>query len=120
MVLSSQLYGEIVNHLRSGTPRAGSEKRRTTRVDINIQISMAILEKGAPAKQIAVLARDISIEGVGLLSGVALRKDQHVVVILPRNQSTSAFVLCTIISCTSVADGIFTVGCRFAKAIEGD
>lgn len=118
MILSNQLYGEVLNHLSVKSLAGGSDKRRTTRVDLNARIDVAILEKGAPPRQIAVFIRDISIEGTGLLSGVEMRKDQHLVVVLPRSNSAAACVLCIVTFCAPLADGIFNIGCKFVKVIE--
>jgi c-di-GMP-binding flagellar brake protein YcgR len=118
MVLTNQQYGEVLNFLRSCSTSPGAEKRRTTRVDVSARIKLVVLAKGSPARQISVCTRDISIEGVGLLSGTALQKGQSLVITLPRSDSAIEFVLGEVTYCGAVADGIYSVGCRFVKALS--
>lgn len=117
MSLTAQQYGEVVSHFRQGGSAAGREKRRASRVDINGTVELAVLNKGAPAKRFSVCARDISINGLGLLSSVPIDKGQPFVVILPRGKGEPINVMCEATYCGTMADGIHSIGCRFTRVL---
>jgi hypothetical protein len=120
MPLTAQQYGEIVSHFRQGGSAASREKRRASRVEVTGKIDVAVLAKGAPAKRFSVCTRDISINGIGLLSSVAIEKGQPFVAILPRGKSQPIHVMCESTHCGPIADGIYSVGCRFTRVITAE
>ena len=122
MVLNGQQFAEIVSYLRSKSagPPPGSDKRRTSRMEIKSRIVITPIRDGAACPQASVLTRDISLEGVGLLAAVPLVKSQQFIALLPRNDRETFFVLCEVMFCGVVADGMFTLGCRFLKLIPAE
>jgi len=119
MVLSGQQFAEIVSYLRtkSAAAPAGSDKRRTSRMELKSRIVITPIRDGAACPQASVLTRDISLEGVGLLTAVPLTKGQQFIALLPKSDRVTIFVLCEVMFCGVVADGMFTLGCRFTKVI---
>src|SRR5581483_791593 len=59
MVLNGQQFSEVVSYLRDkvAASMAGSEKRRTSRMDLKSRIVLIPLRKGASAERITVLTR---------------------------------------------------------------
>src|SRR5215469_6015612 len=118
MVLSSQQFAEVVNYLRSRAGLSlGSEKRRTTRMELRAKIVVAPVIDGRCPRRVNVLTRDISIEGIGLLTAVAIKDNHQFVAFLPRSDSTTVFVLTRVLHCAVVADGLFSLGCQFDKVL---
>jgi hypothetical protein len=118
MVLSTQHFAEVVNYLRARAGLSlGSEKRRTTRMELRAKIVVAPVVDGQCPQRINVLTRDISIEGIGLLTAVAIKDNQSFVAFLPRSDTTTVFVLSRVLHCAVVADGLFSLGCQFDKVL---
>lgn len=119
MVLSGQQFAEIVGYLRekASVAPAGSEKRRASRMEIKSRLVIVPIQNGAAGEQIGVLTRDISLEGIGLLSTVAIANGQPFIALLPRSDKDTILVLTQSLYCGIVADGIFALGCRFVKVL---
>jgi hypothetical protein len=66
------------------------------------------------------LTRDISLTGMGLLQAVQMNKDQQLVVRLPRGAKKALFVLCIVMHCRALADGLFGVGVEFRELMGVD
>jgi hypothetical protein len=120
MSLTAQHYGEVVSYFRSRAGSAGREKRRASRVAVSGKIDVAVLTKGAAARKFSVCARDLSTNGIGILSSVALEKGQPFVAILPRGKSEFVHLMCEVTHCGLVADGIFSIGCRFTRVLTAE
>ena len=121
MVLTAQQYAEIVNYLRNRLgPGAGSEKRRTTRMELRSRIICTPITDGMPGQRFSVLTRDISMDGIGLLTAIPIKQGQQFIAMLPRNDAETVFVLCDVMHCGVLADGLFSLGCRFLKLLKKD
>jgi hypothetical protein len=119
MVLSTQQFGLVVNYLRaSGGVATGSEKRRATRMELKAKINVAPITNAVTGSRVSVLTRDISIEGVGLTTGVPMRQAQKFIALLPTSEDDTLFVLCEVLHAVVVADGIFNLGCRFNQVLS--
>jgi len=117
MILSNQQFEEVLGVLRTRVPPSGSEKRRTSRMELNSQLIIMPIRDGNCPEQVSVLARDISMEGLGLLTSIPLRKGQQFVALLPRTNTETIFVISQAMYCGVVANGMFTIGCRFLKVL---
>ena len=119
MVLTGQQFAEVMNFLRNrvGPSLAGSDKRRTTRLELKSRVIIIPLRNGTPGDQVSVLTRDMSLEGIGLLTAVPLPKGMQFIALLPRSDNDTVFVLCESMFCSVVADGMFTIGCSFVKVV---
>jgi hypothetical protein len=111
--LSAQEFAEIVNCLRARAPASStSEMRRSTRMDVSAKVDIFPLNERAE-EQRSALARDISMEGIGLLTTVSPQVGTKLIVILSRDKAATSLILCNVMFCGSVANGIFKVGCQF-------
>jgi hypothetical protein len=68
----------------------------------------------------AALARDISIEGIGVLTSLSPRIGTKLILFLPRNKVSIARIVCNVAFCGPAAHGIFNVGCRFESEVTGE
>lgn len=118
MVLSAQQFAEVINHLRARAGLSlGSEKRRATRMELKSTIVIAPIVNGSCTGRVNVMTRDISIEGVGLLTAVPLAEEQQFIALLPRSDTQTIVVLTRIMHRSVVADGMFSLGCRFLQVL---
>ena len=117
MLLSSQHFAEILAHLRrqSGGQK---DKRRAPRTDVRAKITILPFTAGSCGRPIAVLTRDMSMDGIGLLTTVTLGQGQQVVLRLPRNDTTTVLVLCDVRYCGLMADGLYALGCSYLRAMK--
>lgn len=119
MVLTSQQFAEIIHFLRNRViPTRGEEKRRATRIDLKSQVVVVPVDHGVSGERMTAMTRDISMEGIGLLSGVAMPSGQQLVAFLPIGGGETQFVLCEVTHCGMIVDGIFTLGCRFVQVLS--
>jgi hypothetical protein len=119
MVLTSQQFAEIIHFLRNRVvPTRGAEKRRATRIELKSQIVVVPVDHGVSGERMTAMTRDISMEGMGLLSGVAMPSGQQLVAFLPIGDGETQFVLCEVTHCGMIVDGIFTLGCRFVQVLS--
>ena len=81
---------------------------------INAKVNVHLLDNNRLVKSFSALAHDISLTGVGLLQSVALSANQHVILALPRPQAP-LFVICVVMQCRPLADGLLTVGLDFME-----
>src|SRR5438270_8889156 len=99
MLLSSQHLNEIVVSLKKRSKSAGSERRRVPRVEVRARISLGLLVEGRAGKRFSALVRDISAEGMGLLSALPLQKGQKFVALIPRNDTETIHIVCDVLHC---------------------
>lgn len=118
MVLTAQQFSEVLRFLRGREALLrGNEKRRATRMDVKAKLIIAPVTSSGCGERIGMLTRDISLDGLGLLTAIPMLKDQRFIALLPVSDSTTLFVLTEIMYCAVVADGLFTLGCRFVKVL---
>ena len=119
MVLSTQQFASVINFLRAnaGVSR-GSEKRRATRMGLECKIKIAPVTDGRTGAPVTVLTRDLSMEGMGIMTAVALKQGQQFVALLPVSDSETLCVLTEVLHSFVVADGIYSLGCRFGQVLS--
>jgi hypothetical protein len=118
-VLSKQQFNRIVDALRlRPDPTLGSEKRQATRVNLGQKLVVSPVTNGVCMERITVLVGDLSIEGMGVLSGIPLRQGQKFLALLPTSETQNTPLLCEVIRCRIVANGLSSLGCRFLEALS--
>jgi hypothetical protein len=119
MQLAVQDYAAIIASLKEGAQAGGHhEKRRATRMELQSKVVVAPVNNGVIGTAFCDLTRDISLTGMGLLQSVAMNRDQHLVVRLPRGAKKALFVLCVVMHCRALADGLFGVGIEFVELMS--
>jgi hypothetical protein len=114
MRLTSQQFSEILNGLRRGEPSSpsGAEKRKFTRLRIQVMVEIIGISAGLPRKYSA-LTRDISFGGVGLLQTIEPSPGAQIVICLPAGRTGFIPLLCAVTNSHCVAQGLFSVGAEF-------
>jgi hypothetical protein len=118
--LPPQQFAEILSALRGNDTDANSEKRRTTRMSVSAKIAASLYDGKTIGRKIIVLARDISMEGVGILSGVELKRNDLFIAHFPRTQTHVSYLICQAIFVGRMADGLYNMGCRFIGEIPAN
>lgn len=118
MVLTAQQFSEALQFLRSREALVrGAEKRRATRMDVKAKLIIAPVTSSGCGERIGMLTRDISLDGLGLLTAIPILKGHRFIALLPLSESTTLFVLSEVMYCVVAADGLFTLGCQFVKVL---
>ena len=111
--LSPRQYAESVDFLRrvakAGNAAAAAELRRTTRMEVWSQVRIHAVRDGASR---VAMARDISIEGIGLFSGAPIPKGEELLVLLGE-KSPPMLITANVVFCGPIADGVYQLGCQF-------
>jgi hypothetical protein len=115
MKLPLRDFADVITAMKGpGDKAAGAEKRSAARMTVNAKINLHLIDNDRVVRSFSALTRDISITGMGVLQSVALSSGQNVVVALPRPQSP-LFVICSVMHCRPLADGVLAVGLEFAE-----
>jgi hypothetical protein len=115
MKLALRDFADIISALKAPGEKSGSsEKRNAARMTVCAKINVHLMDDNRIARTFSALTRDISITGMGLLQGVALSSKQNVIVALPR-PNAPLFVICTVMHCRPLADGVLAVGLEFLE-----
>ncbi len=121
MKLPSREFAEVIESLRaSGPPSRAAELRRSTRIEMWSKVNIFPVDGGETDEPLAGLARDISIEGIGILTSLSPRIGTKIIVFLPRGKGITYLVLCNVAFCGPAAHGIFTLGCSFDSILTVD
>ncbi len=115
--LPPQQFAEILTAMRGSDSDANSEKRRTTRMSVSSKVSASLYDGKTIGRKIVVLARDISIEGVGILSGVEIKRNDLFIAHFPRTHAQFSHLICQAVFVGRMADGLYNMGCRFIGEI---
>jgi hypothetical protein len=117
--LSNQHYAEILSRLR-GQELSPSDRelRRSTRMQLRAKVAIRPYTGTVLGPAVMTLARDISMEGIGLLTNIHLQSGDALVVALPRNATHIVYVKSVVAFCDRVADGLYALGCRFEAVVD--
>jgi hypothetical protein len=115
--LSSQKFAEVLAALRQFPADQNSEKRRTTRMPVAARVEICAFDGKKLGPKRTVLARDISMEGIGLLAATDIKRGDIIVAYLPRADSRHYLMACQVVFVGTMADGLYTVGSRFTAEI---
>ena len=97
----------------TGPAPAGSEKRRSARMDIHTTIVVTPLQGATPGKPFTALTRDVSAVGIGLLQATSCALNEQLIVHLPRGRKPPLVVLCNVMHVRMLADGLYLIGAEF-------
>ena len=116
MKLPLREFADVVAALKGAAEKAGAnEKRLAARMTICAKLNVYLLQNGDLVRSFSVLTRDISITGIGLLQGIAVSGEQSVVLQLPRGLAESLCMVCRVMHCRPLADGIMAVGMEYVE-----
>jgi len=119
--LTASDLSQVLDSLKSpGSAPAGLEQRRVARMEVQAKVVVAPVVDGRLTGSFTALTRDISFRGMGLLQDLGLNAKQQFVVRLPRGNKLPLLVLCTVMRCIALADGIFAIGAEFTNVLARD
>jgi hypothetical protein len=115
MHLSADHFEEILAYTKD-------EKRYDARKNARVGISATAVVHvpGSPDGDRRVYVRDISPQGLGLMSTREFHTTQRFLITLPRRDGPDLTLPCEVRFCNSVADGIYHVGVNFLSDGSGD
>ena len=119
MQLVAQDYAEILAALKAAQDTKGSERRQSARMDVQAQVKVFPVKDGQVGPPYTCLTRDLSFKGVGLFQARQSPRGSQFVVMLPRKQDAEPVtILCAVMYCRALADGIYNVGASFIKMFD--
>lgn len=113
MQLPVQLYSEVVTELKLLGNSAGSEKRRSARIEVKANVQLGTLRGVSVAAIFSVLTRDISQTGIGLLLAQPLAQGEKFLLELPRSKHGRVLIVTQAMHNRVMANGIFAIGAEF-------
>lgn len=119
-MLTPQQLAEAIEYLRAHGLTGGSEKRRSTRMQVQAKVDATRIVQGRVAQSFSLLTRDISMMGLGLIQGVRVEAGDELVVILPRLKGPAFHVIVAVRHCRDLADNLYSVGTEFIRTVPPD
>ncbi len=120
VALSTQQFADLVAGLRSETNRGrGHELRSATRIEVNCRIVIwPILDTGKVGEAQTVLARDVSLTGLGILTSVPLEAGAQFITGLPRPRLQPLMIRYVVRHSRELSDGIHAIGGSFEQVLS--
>ena len=110
--LAPQQFAMIFEALRQAGSNAGSEKRQSTRMDVQAKVEMATIVNGKVSRTYTGLTRDVSAAGIGLFQHMPAEPGTRMLVCFPTSRG-EIVIECVSRFCRAVAEGMFGVGAQF-------
>jgi hypothetical protein len=119
MMLSADMFNQIVASLTSASPASRApEKRVQGRVGLRSALEIIpIASAVAGAKPISVWLRDISINGLGIVSSVKMEDSLVFAARFPREGGGPLAILYKVRHCRRISGDLFSVGASFERVV---
>ena len=118
MTLSADMFKQIVKSLKSDGPVEHShEKREQGRVGLRSQLSIIPCEAGIAMKSHMVWVRDISANGMGLLSETEVKSGVLFAARFPRDGETPLTILYKVMYCRKMPGNIHSIGAKLDRIV---
>ena len=119
MQLVAQDYGEILAALQAANDEKGHERRTAARMEVQAQVKLTPYHEGKAGKSFTCLTRDLSFKGIGLLQGKQSPRGSQFLIELPRrNAEAPLTLLCSVMYCRELAEGLYNVGASFIEVYD--
>jgi hypothetical protein len=115
MQLLAQDFGDVLAALRAAEDAKGHERRISTRMDVHTQVRVVPFKDGNLGEPFTCMTRDLSFKGIGLLQSRQAAGSSQFVITLPKRDGAWMSVLCNVMYCRALADGIYNVGASFVR-----
>jgi hypothetical protein len=96
------------------------EARRARRIRHKAQIAIVPCGKDGLGDPVTVNTEDLSLRGMRMLHDREMTVGDEFLVLLPRKKAEPLQVLCIVAHCTSIGEGLFSIGAAFVCVPEGD
>jgi hypothetical protein len=121
MRLPLREFADVVAAMKeSPVHNAGSEKRRTARMNVATKIAVIHVEAGKPCRSYVALTQDISLSGIGIVQAPPAQAGQQFLLALPRAEVGPLFVAAKAVRVSTLADGITSVGLEFTQLLAAE
>jgi hypothetical protein len=116
MMLTAQLFQQILTSLRSDTGRRFNEQRLGPRVGVRGKIKLLRGAADLEHRQLPfeVWVRDVSISGIGLLSSEPMTTGTQFRAQFPKVDDEPLTLVYVVVHCKSVSKGLYVIGARLA------
>ena len=118
MQLLAQDFGEVLAALQAMNDTKGHERRATARMEVQAQVKVFPFRDGQLGPAFTCLTRDLSFKGVGLFQSRQSARGSKFVVVLPRQEGEPLSLLCMVMYCRAMADGLYNVGAAFLQPYD--
>lgn len=116
MKLAPQQFKSILRAMLGSV--TGIDQRRSERFPVCAAVEQAAVEDGRPGRWNTALTRDVSDEGVGLVTSFVMPVRRQVAVRLPLPGGKPVVLLCRVMHSSHVADGLYLSGLEFEELID--
>jgi hypothetical protein len=90
-------------------------------MEVQAQVKVYPYKDGQVGMPFTCLTRDLSFRGVGLFQARQAPRGSQFVVVLPRKQDRDGVsLLCTVMYCRTMAEGLYNVGASFNNPFDLD
>src|SRR5215212_9567007 len=123
MELTAEQFAEIVGHLSGlAGPDSTRDKRRATRIERRTRVTISPVAGGAGTATasvetpMVVMVKNISYRGMALVADREMKPGSQFMLRLARedaNKGAPVDLLCTVVHCDEVSDGVFSTGAEF-------
>jgi hypothetical protein len=117
LTLNPHQFANVLESLRKAGSTGGSDKRRTTRMEVQARITLATLTSDGPGKCFSALTRDVSMSGVGFFQHFPSELGSQFLACFPFGKGTLV-LMCTTKFCRVMAEGMFGVGAEFTSLAD--
>ncbi len=118
MQISAQHFAEVVESFKAIEATSNvSDKRRFSRFVVIAKVQ--VLAHGT-GRTYAALTRDVSLEGLGVMQSIPMKRGEQFSVALSRLKQAPIFALCTVMHARELAEGIWGIGAHYVSATPQD
>ncbi len=119
--LTAEQFEQITDSLRSDRSLRIHEKRQKPRVGLRCSLEVFTCDpKRGWSAAVPVWIRDVSAEGLGLVSNVQMKKDMAFVAEFGRSGTDSLYVMYQVAYSKQLTQGLFSVGARVVRVIPAE
>jgi hypothetical protein len=112
MKLSAESFRELAHALTGKKAPEGTERRRSTRVEVQTRLPLSLFSKGQQMPSVPIMVRDVSPRGINILYPEALPAGTQFTVEITGG-GKKIHLLCTVMHSQRVSSGLFSIGAEF-------
>jgi len=116
--LSAEQFEEITASLLSDGNLRTTEKRQKPRVGLRCSLDVMLCdESGTPRSKSTVWMRDLSAQGVGIVTSIQFPDRSKFVAVFERANRRHLCVLYSVAYCRQLTKGLYSVGAKMERAL---
>jgi len=114
---SAEMFESLVSSFRSGTYQGAKENRTKPRVGVTSSIDIVVNSRGNEDDTVTMWMRDISDEGIGLVSPKHLPADSKFLARFRQLESNWLDVKYEVVYCEILAPDLYSIGGRLLRVL---